>query len=68
MNWKASLDKYLTSPPDDGSDGLTAFAMTDVMSVHQLQNLWFALTGEELEMRPESPGWIGTDSVIDCET
>jgi len=21
MNWKASLDKYLTSPPDDGFDG-----------------------------------------------
>ena len=33
---------------DNSFDDLRAFSMVDVMYVHQLQNLYFALTGEEL--------------------
>ena len=33
---------------DNSFDDLRDFSMVDVMYVHQLQNLYFALTGEEL--------------------
>ena len=33
---------------DNTVNELVAFAMVDIMWVHQLQNLYFALTGEEL--------------------
>jgi hypothetical protein len=38
--------KYLIL--DNSFDDLRAFSMVDIMYVHQLQNLYFALTGEEL--------------------
>lgn len=34
---------------DNSFDDLRDFSMVDIMYVHQLQNLYFALTGEELE-------------------
>jgi len=36
---------------DNSFDDLRAFSMVDIMYVHQLQNLYFALTGEELTIR-----------------
>ena len=38
--------KYLIL--DNSFDDLRAFSMIDIEYVHQLQNLYFALTGEEL--------------------
>ena len=38
---------------DNTVNELTAFAMVDIVHVHQLQNLYFALTGEELEYKFE---------------
>jgi hypothetical protein len=35
---------------DNSFDDLRAFSMVDIVSVHQLQNLYFALTGEELTL------------------
>ena len=35
---------------DNSFDDLRAFSMVDIVYVHQLQNLYFALTGEELIM------------------
>jgi hypothetical protein len=39
--------KYLIL--DNSVDELRAFSMVDIEYVHQLQNLYFALTGEELK-------------------
>ena len=39
--------KYLIL--DNSFDDLRAFSMVDIEYVHQLQNLYFALTGEELK-------------------
>jgi len=38
---------------DNTVNELTAFAMVDIVHVHQLQNLYFALTGEELKYKFE---------------
>jgi hypothetical protein len=35
---------------DNSFDDLRAFSMVDIVYVHQLQNLYFALTGEELTL------------------
>jgi len=35
---------------DNSFDDLRDFSMVDIMYVHQLQNLYFALTGEELTL------------------
>jgi len=35
---------------DNSFDDLRAFSMVDISYVHQLQNLYFALTGEELTL------------------
>ena len=35
---------------DNTANELTAFAMVDIVHVHQLQNLFFALTGEALTL------------------
>lgn len=40
-------NKYLIL--DNSFDDLRAFSMVDIEYVHQLQNLYFALTGEELK-------------------
>jgi len=39
---------------DNSFDDLRAFSMVDIMYVHQLQNLYFALTGKELEHEEQS--------------
>ena len=39
---------------DNSFDDLRAFSMVDIMYVHQLQNLYFALTGKELEIGGEN--------------
>ena len=44
--------KYLIL--DNSFDDLRAFSMVDIMYVHQLQNLYFALTGKELEHEEQS--------------
>ena len=38
---------------DNTVNELTTFAMVDIVHVHQLQNLYFALTGEELKYKFE---------------
>ena len=38
---------------DNSFDDLRAFSMVDIMYVHQLQNLYFILTGEELTFKSE---------------
>jgi hypothetical protein len=38
---------------DNSFDDLRDFSMIDIMYVHQLQNLYFALTGEELTFKSE---------------
>lgn len=43
--------KYLIL--DNSFDDLRAFSMVDIEYVHQLQNLYFALTGEELTLKTE---------------
>jgi hypothetical protein len=44
-------NKYLIL--DNSFDDLRAFSMVDIEYVHQLQNLYFALTGEELTFKSE---------------
>lgn len=44
-------NKYLIL--DNSFDDLRAFSMVDIEYVHQLQNLYFALTGEELTFKLE---------------
>ena len=44
--------KYLIL--DNSFDDLRAFSMVDIEYVHQLQNLYFALTGDELKYEEQS--------------
>ena len=44
--------KYLIL--DNSFDDLRAFSMVDIEYVHQLQNLYFALTGNELKYKEQS--------------
>ena len=46
-----NIFKYCVSVGDEGEDvDGTGFILSTVKCVHQLQNLYFALTGEELEL------------------
>jgi hypothetical protein len=45
-------NKYLIL--DNSFDDLRAFSMVDIEYVHQLQNLYFALTGNELKYEEQS--------------
>ena len=45
-------NKYLIL--DNSFDDLRAFSMVDIEYVHQLQNLYFALTGKELKYEKQS--------------
>ena len=42
--------KYSILDNDNSFNDLRAFSMVDISYVHQLQNLYFALTGEELTL------------------
>ena len=39
---------------DNSFDDLRDFSMVDIMYVHQLQNLYFVLTGEELKIKEQN--------------
>ena len=42
MNWKQSLDKYLTTPPDDGFDGWAESVINAVSDdVYTENEKWF---------------------------
>ena len=43
--------KYSILDNDNSFNDLRAFSMVDISYVHQLQNLYFALTGEELTFK-----------------